>query len=57
MLRDRLDTCERLANAGTPATASAIEAYAVAEDLIAQRLGRHQAFFEQVLSRLPGAAQ
>ncbi len=52
VLRDRLDTSERLAAAGKSASAAEVDAYRPSDELIAERLQRHQAFFEETLSRL-----
>lgn len=52
VLRDALDNSEQLAKAGVPATPKARDAYTVTDELIAARLARHQAYFEQLFARL-----
>ena len=55
VLRDRLDTSRRLVADGKPATDDAIEAFAVPEEVIEQRLAEHTAFYESTLARvIPG---
>ena len=55
VLRDRLDTCRRLAAEGVPATEENIDAFVVSEDLRDDRLAAHTAFFEQTLAALGSA--
>lgn len=52
VLRDRMDTMERLAAAGEPISAGAIERFEVDEVLAAERLARHRALFERTFARL-----
>lgn len=52
VLRDAIDNSEQLAKTGVPATPEAREAFTVAEGLIAERLARHQAYFEQLFTKL-----
>ena len=52
VLRDRLDTCERLAAAGQPAGCAAIDAYEVPGRVLEERLATHREFFESVFARL-----
>lgn len=52
VLRDRLDTCRRLAADGVPATDKNIDAFEVSEQLRDERLASHTAFFEQTLAAL-----
>ncbi|MFW2403595.1 MAG: hypothetical protein ACN4GT_02435 [Gammaproteobacteria bacterium] len=52
VLRDRVDTCRRLADAGQPASDAAIDAFDVADELLEQRLSAHTEFFEATLARL-----
>lgn len=52
VLRDRLDTCQRLAAAGEATDDAAIDAYDLSEELIEERLARHRRFFEEVLARI-----
>lgn len=52
VLRDALDTCGRLAEAGVPATDAAIAGFEVDEVLLDERLAGHEAFFTETLERL-----
>ena len=55
VLRDRLDTAERLAAAGVSVDADAIDAYAPPPDVVEERLAQHKDWFESVFSRLTAA--
>lgn len=52
VVRDRMDTMERLAEAGEPVNAEAIDGFEVDESLMAERLARHRALFERTFARL-----
>jgi hypothetical protein len=52
VLRDRLDTCRRLAAEGKASTDSAIDAFTVSEEALEQRLAEHTEFFEATLARV-----
>ena len=56
VLRDRLDTCQRLAAAGEPSDDAAIDAYEVSAELIEERLARHRRYFGALFTRLGDAA-
>ena len=56
VLRDRLDTVERLVDAGEVASAEAIDAWQPSQDVIETRLARHKAWFEEVFANLSGAS-
>lgn len=55
VLRDRLDTCRRLAERDDPATEQNVDAFAVPESVQQQRLDAHTAFFAATLAGLLGA--
>ena len=55
VLRDRLDTCQRLVEAGESPSATAIDAYTPPVELIEQRLAAHQQFFKEIFERLSAA--
>ncbi len=55
VLRDRLDTAERLAD-GTEKQAEQINSFDVDELLQTQRLARHSAYYEEVFARLNTAS-
>ena len=57
VLRDRLDTCQRLLAAGEKADAAAIDAYTAPVEVIEQRLAGHQAFFREIFERLSAAGK
>lgn len=52
VLRDRLDTCQRLAAQHKPADDKAIDAYVANDELVAARLKAHGEFFSTLFSRL-----
>ena len=52
VLRDAVDNAAQLARADIPATPEALDNYTVSEDLIAERLAQHQAWFEQLFAKL-----
>ncbi len=52
VLRDSLDTRDRLAAGGVVATSDAVDDYEISDEVVAERLERHQAFFEETLRRL-----
>ena len=52
VLRDRLDTSERLAAAGKPADAAAVDAFEADAETTARRLAGHRDFFDRLFSRL-----
>ncbi len=52
VLRDRLDTSERLAAAGTLATRDAVDEFAPDADIIESRLAAHRTFFAQTFAEL-----
>ena len=55
VLRDRLDTADRLAARGETSGEAAIDAFEVGAELQAERLSRHRAFYQELLTRLRGA--
>lgn len=50
VLRDRFDTCRRLAGQGRAATDAKIDGFVVDDELREERLASHTAFFEGVLA-------
>jgi hypothetical protein len=50
VLRDRLDTCSKLADQDKPATDANIESFEVTDEMEAQRLQRHTELFECTLA-------
>jgi len=52
VLRDRLDTCQRLAAQHAPAGDKAIDDYVPNDELISERLTAHGEFFAALFSRL-----
>lgn len=58
VLRDRVDTCRRLAAEGLAASDQAIEEFTVDEKLQDERLAAHTTFYEQLLQRIlpPGSS-
>ncbi len=52
VLRDRLDTCERLAAAGQSAGCAAIDEFEPTNAMLEERLAKHREFFESVFARL-----
>lgn len=52
VLRDRLDTCRRLAEQGEPATDRNVDAFVVPDVVQQERLDAHTAFFEATLAAL-----
>lgn len=52
VLRDRLETCQRLAAAGAEADDAAIDAYEIDDAQRDARLKRHRAFFEALFARI-----
>jgi len=56
VLRDRLDTGERLTALGKLADKASIDAFDPGPDIIEQRLARHRAFFEALFSRIAASA-
>ena len=57
VLRDRLDSCQRLVEAGEAPDVAAIDAYSAPVDVIEQRLANHQAFFREIFERLNAAGK
>ncbi len=55
VLRDRLETCQRLAVAGQDAGDAAIDAFEPDDTLLAERVARHKAYYEQLFRELTGA--
>jgi len=55
VLRDRLDTCTRLAEQDRPATDENVEAFAVSDSLQQERLQNHTSFFATTLARIQSA--
>ncbi len=53
VLRDDVDTRRHLAGNGQLATDEAVEAFEVSDDIVAERLSRHQQFFEALFDRMP----
>ena len=53
VLRDDIDTRRHLAADGQLANDEAVEAFELSDDVIAERLSRHQQFFEALFDRLP----
>lgn len=54
VLRDRLDTGQRLLFEGAEPTTDAIDRYDVGTELSSQRLKAHQSYYESVFARLNG---
>jgi primosomal protein N'' len=54
VLRDRLDTVERIVDSGQVADATAIDAWQPPQEVIEARLARHKAWFEEVFAELSG---
>jgi len=52
VLRDRLDTCQRLAAEGKAVGDNAIDEFEPDESVLAERLARHSAYFEDLFGRL-----
>ncbi len=52
VLRDRLETAERLAAAGQPVDAAGIDAWQPSQEDTEARLARHQEYFETLFARL-----
>lgn len=52
VLRDRVDTCRRLAESGVPASDAAVDSFDVADELLEQRLAAHTELFEVALGSL-----
>ena len=52
VLRDRVDTCRRLAESGEPASDAAIDGFEIPGELLEQRLCAHTEFFEATLAGL-----
>ena len=52
VLRDRLDSVERLLEAGSPPTRDAIDAYLPAPEIVSERLEQHRRYFAEVFERL-----
>ena len=52
VLRDRLDSVERLLEAGSAPTPDAIDAFVPAPELVSQRLERHRRHFADLFERL-----
>ena len=52
VLRDAVDNAAQLAKVDIAATPDALDTYTVSEDLIAERLAQHQAWFEQLFAQL-----
>ena len=56
VLRDRLDSGERLSRAGCSVTKSAIDEYEPSPRILEQRLARHRAYFEELFAGIANAA-
>lgn len=52
VLRDRIDTCQRLLAQGLDPTEEAIDAYDAAESVLAERLESHRSYYDEVFARL-----
>ena len=52
VLRDRLDTCRRLAAAGDATDDAAIDAFEIDETTLKARLAAHRSYFEALFGRL-----
>lgn len=52
VLRDRLDTAQRLSDKGESANDPAIDAFELDADIVEARLSRHQDYFEALFARL-----
>ena len=52
VLRDAVETRDRLAARGVVATSDAVENCDIPDEVVAERLKRHQTFFEETLARL-----
>ena len=57
VLRDRLDTCQRLVAAGETPDVATIDAFTAPVEVIEQRLADHQAFFREIFERLNAAGK
>ncbi len=57
VLRDRLDSVERLLEAGSTPTPDTIDAYAPSPELVSRRLERHRRYFAELLERLQTASR
>ena len=57
VLRDRLDSVERLLEAGSPPTPDAIDAYVPAPELVSERLEQHRRYLAEVFERLHAAGR
>ncbi|MDJ0709267.1 MAG: hypothetical protein QNJ14_02700 [Woeseiaceae bacterium] len=52
VLRDRLDTAERLAGNGSTVDAASIDAWQPSQEVIEKRLARHKQYFEDLFAKL-----
>lgn len=52
VLRDRLDTCSKLADQGRPATNANIDSFEVTDEQEGQRLQRYTEFFATILAAI-----
>lgn len=52
VLRDALENCAIISADGKPATPDALGAFTLSDEIIADRLARHQSFFEQLFEGL-----
>jgi len=56
VLRDRLETCQLLADAGKPTDVAAIDAVEPDAEALERRLVRHREYFEALFGRLADAS-
>lgn len=56
VLRDRVDTCARLASAGKSCSEVDIDAFEPDDTVIAERLAAHRDFYEELFARLDAGA-
>lgn len=55
VLRDRLDTCRRLADEDRPATDRNVDTFVLPDSLRQERLRNHTSFFETTLASIQSA--
>ena len=55
VLRDRLDSCQRLVESGELPTTEAVDAYVAPVEAVEERLAAHQQFFTEIFERLSAA--
>jgi predicted amidohydrolase len=56
VLRDRLDTAQRLSDKGETASATTIDAFELDAEMTEARLRRHQEYFEGLFARVSKAS-